>query len=90
MPRWLSRGLFPLVASAATLLAPLSAAASTLPRVDFRQGDRMLAVGLLDANFDWARLDSPSIGASPTTFPSTPVGRCGRPAARLTTSRVTM
>jgi hypothetical protein len=57
------------VALVGALLAS-PAEASTLPRVDFSAGDKILAVGLLDVDFDYALTDRLSIGATMIPMPS--------------------
>lgn len=58
------------IAAVASLSSAPAAQASTLPRVDFQPGERTVAVGILDANVDWAVLDRLSIGASFIPLPS--------------------
>jgi hypothetical protein len=55
----------PIVSTLAILfgLAP-SAQASTLPKVDFAAGQHMIALGLLDASYDYGLTDNLSIGVS--------------------------
>lgn len=50
------------IATIAMMTAP--AAGSTLPKVDFKQGQTMLALGVVDANIDYALTETISIGAS--------------------------
>lgn len=57
----------------ALVLMPAAAEASTLPRVDFDAGNRMLAVGALDASFDYAFTDRLSLGVSLVPYPSTSI-----------------
>lgn len=59
MPRFLA---VPVALALALMTRP--AFASTLPRVDLHQGQVAVAVGLADANVDYALLDTLSIGLS--------------------------
>jgi hypothetical protein len=59
----------PLLLATLIVFFPLVGYASTLPRVDFKEGDRIVAGGLLDVNFDYALTDKLSLGAS--LIPST-------------------
>lgn len=65
-----------LVGSTGSLLLTLlvgTARASTLPRVDFAAGNKILALGILDVDFDYALSDRPSIGASVIPYPNTSI-----------------
>lgn len=66
---WKSAGPVALVSAA--LAGP--AEASTLPRVDFSAGDKILAVGVLDVDFDYALTDRLSVGATMIPLPSTSI-----------------
>lgn len=46
----------------ACICAP--AKASTLPPLDFHQGQKIIALGVVDGNFDWALTDNLSVGGS--------------------------
>lgn len=71
-PIFRNSGVF--TAIAALLVATSrSAWASTLPRVDFERGDRLVAVGLLDVDFDYAVTGNWSIGASMIPYPNTSI-----------------
>lgn len=50
------------IATTAMIAAP--AAGSTIPKADFKQGQTMLALGIVDANIDYALTENISIGAS--------------------------
>lgn len=53
-------------ASAILAITALPATASTLPKVDFEEGKSYLAIGILDANLDYAVSDRLSIGVTGT------------------------
>lgn len=55
-----------LTLTAVLLGISLPAQASTLPKVDFKAGEHILTVGLLDANYDYAVSDHFSFGVSTT------------------------
>ena len=50
------------IATIAMMAAP--AAGSTIPKLDFQKGQTMLALGVVDANIDYALTENISIGAS--------------------------
>jgi hypothetical protein len=62
-----------LLVTSLVAMFPMAANASTLPRVDFQKGDRILAGGLLDVNFDYALTDRLSLGVSLIPSPSTSI-----------------
>lgn len=64
----------PFGAAVACILITLQAApaeASTLPKIDFKQGEHTIALGVLNASWDYAVLDRLSVGASLIPMPST-------------------
>jgi hypothetical protein len=67
MMSYLRKSAGPVVLVGALLATP--AEASTLPRVDFAAGDKIVAAGLLDVDFDYAITDRLSIGASMIPMP---------------------